>query len=92
MSAATQTVFMYKLTISLYSGHTFDQAVQWSHMAWSSCRTFPLRALTLALTAAPLSLNFKIFERRMLPLYKAIEEKSLRVWSDLQLRNFRNCL
>lgn len=61
-------------------------------MAWSSCRTFLLRTLTLALTAAPLSLNFKIFERRMLPLYEAIEEKSLRVWSDLQLWNFRNCL
>lgn len=75
---------MYKLTLSVSRRYIRPtRAVRRSHMAWSSCTTFLLQTLTFTLTAAPLSLIFRIFERRMLPLYEAIgEKKTLRVWSD----------
>lgn len=74
---------MYKLNLSVSQRYIRQtRAVRRSYMAWSPCRTFLLQTLTFTLTAAPLSLIFRIFERRMLPLYEAIGEKTLRVWSD----------
>lgn len=68
---------MYKLNLSVSQRYIRQtRAVLRSHMAWSPCRTFLLQTLTFTLTAAPLSLIFRIFERRMLPLYEAIGEKN----------------
>lgn len=65
---------MYELgpavSLGLYSitacgGHTWVVLLQ----------AFPLQTLTLAWTAAPLSLIFKTSERRVLPLCEEREEK-----------------